>query len=735
MIVGEAEVLIRPNWASFNREMEGGSIAPLGKFEKDAETAGSSAGSRMSRGFGTGTKGISTALSGLGLPLGTFGGHLDKTAASMARVEKGGHGMTQSLAGIGGNVLMGATAAVGAFGAASVAVAVKGEQVTTSIANSAHVSINAAKEISQNFTGTMGHLVYSGQELGKSYSLVAGVLGNLAGHALKGGEALKYMTASSDLAEASQINLESATQDLSKVMQAYHAQISESSKDADMLYNTSRLTGIGVDQLATVLGRVKGKLGDLAPSLAESTGLVAALAHNGIMGRQSMTALSGSFTTLVGGGKKTDEMAKALGVTIFDSTGKFVGMRSIVDQLQPKLAGLSQQQQLEATKALFGASANKQMLDIVLKGPAAFDKSTQAVTRSNAAHDAARKQAETFSDQIKILKATVIDLAEKFGNFLIPKLVWLGKAIADSIVWLEKHKWAAIALATTITTVLGAAIAAFVVTKAVAFGQSMSNMIANMGKLVSGIQAGAAKIIGYFTAESGASEAAAAKIATSTGAVDASFAGTATAATNASSTVGTAVGGEAAAVVAADGKIVDANAAAAASFKALGLGAVKYLGKIVIAFAAAEAGAHAFGKVLSEITGEHQPESVGEIISEWFGEGSGHGSGKEGEAFAKAHGNFGKDKIAQEQSHTGGGIMAFFEAKGLTPAQAAGIVGNIQQESSFNPKAVGSEGARGLAQGLGSRAETGTITQQLEQIWRELSSNGLSALKSESDSW
>lgn len=61
-------------------------------------------------------------------------------------------------------------------------------------------------------------------------------------------------------------------------------------------------------------------------------------------------------------------------------------------------------------------------------------------------------------------------------------------------------------------------------------------------------------------------------------------------------------------------------------------------------------------------------------------------------------------------------IREFFEGKGLSNAQAAGIVGNFSQESALNPNAPGG----GLDQGQGSRAHGGPLLSQLEAIWAEL---------------
>ena len=75
--------------------------------------------------------------------------------------------------------------------------------------------------------------------------------------------------------------------------------------------------------------------------------------------------------------------------------------------------------------------------------------------------------------------------------------------------------------------------------------------------------------------------------------------------------------------------------------------------------------------------------------------------------------------------------LNFFRNKGLSDAQARGIVGNLMQESRGNHTIVNkSSGAFGLAQWLGSRKQrliqkygmNPTASQQLEFIWEELNS-------------
>ena len=146
-----------------------------------------------------------------------------------------------------------------------------------------------------------------------------------------------------------------------------------------------------------------------------------------------------------------------------------------------------------------------------------------------------------------------------------------------------------------------------------------------------------------------------------------------------------------------DATLVTANGAVGASFTGM-------LGPIALATAAlygiVKAEEAVIGGKLSELLGGNQP-----------GE-----KGREGEVFAKKHGNYGTAPLpgnSVEQQ-----IVKFFEGKGFTPIAAAGIAGNVAQESSFNPKERGGglfqdEVSRGAGQGASTRA-------QLEAAYNEL---------------
>jgi len=83
--------------------------------------------------------------------------------------------------------------------------------------------------------------------------------------------------------------------------------------------------------------------------------------------------------------------------------------------------------------------------------------------------------------------------------------------------------------------------------------------------------------------------------------------------------------------------------------------------------------------------------------------------------------------MARPASDNTAQVWKFLRGKGLTPAQAAGVIGVMQQESGqgLNPAAVNpSSGATGIAQWLGGRknaaVESKQLGPQLRHLWSEL---------------
>ena len=581
MIVGSAEVVVSANTKPFVAELEGQTRTALAEVEREGKLAGERTGAAMASGVKSGSAAMAAETRAAGAAAGS---------GLASKLEEGSARSQAALVGVGAT----GKKVMGGLGLAILGAAAEGvhlaESIQTSeaaIASATGTSIAAAKKIGDALLGTAGKSEFSGAKQAEAYAQVAKQLALTQGRVLSAAQAERFMATSGELAVATNTDLTSATGALAQVMQGYHLQVGQAAHASDVLYSTSKALAIPVTSLAAVLTRLHGRLGDLAPSLTDTAALMTSFAQHGITGSRGAMIVNTALQTLIGGSKKTDAALKALGVSLFDSSGHFVGMRKVIEQLGPKLAGLNQQQRLLAAQMLFGKGAAQAMLGVIASGPSAYDKATAAVNRHGAAQSAAEKQAATLHGQIHTLTATVSDIATVIGLKVIPVVTHMAQAFLGATKYVMEHKAAAVALAAVIGGPLALAIGAFTVNKMAKMVTSvkdagrelhaMATVAENVAKRVAasfGLQSSAAatnteKVAAAQAGERAAVTTTATTVQAENTATSRSFTlvGTSTAAT--ATVVEGKVAAEAGAVAAADTAMAAENTAAAASFTSM----------------------------------------------------------------------------------------------------------------------------------------------------------------------
>ena len=464
-----------------------GSTAQLEASLERAGLVAKGSGDAIGNAFTSGTSkagGAITKLSqqaaALGVPfagsLGTIGKHLDDATSKTNRLHT-------AMSEAGKVTLLAGGAGLAAVGVEAVKLGVAFETAGAKIQGSTGQSAASIKKLTDAFAGTAGKFEVSGQEMESAYAGVAGQLKLTEGHALGAGEALKFESSAAELSTAAHENLATTTGALASVMQTFHLSVNQASGASDELFNISRGLGVPVAGVATAIDKLHGRLGALAPSLKDTGALMLDVGEHGIQGTRGVMVVNTAMQTLVGGSKNTTGALQALGVNIFNQQGHFIGLQGVIAQLQPKLAGLSQQEEFFALKSLFGASAAQVMGQVIAQGVPGFQKATDAATKLGTAHAAAKAQGETLTGEMHTLEASVNTLGGKFGLILVPEVKLAGQALSDGIGWLGRHKVACEALAEVITTVLGAAVAVFAYDKAVAFIGGLQRMTTGLLKL------------------------------------------------------------------------------------------------------------------------------------------------------------------------------------------------------------------------------------------------------------
>lgn len=329
---------------------------------------------------------------------------------------------------------------------------------TASLSGNANITIAKAKDIGNAFISMSGRTEFSAQSMMSAFAPIAGQLSTITGRAYTTGQSLNFMTTATDLAEASQQDLTSTTASLSGVMQVYGFQANQARSVSNTLFNASRLTNVSFSQLGTVVSRLHSRLGQVIPSLHDTSSLLLDLAEHGAKGSRGTMVVVGAMNTLLGGGKTVDSMLNVLGLnwnTFIGPNGKFLGMKHAIEVLQPKLAELPQNLQLIAEKTLFGAGASQLMGKVVLAGAGAYDKASKSIGQQNTMMSAAQKQQKSVEGSIHVIDAAFHNLMLTIGNFLLPKLVGFTR-------WILQNKPVLIGLATAIGVVVVGAIAVYI---------------------------------------------------------------------------------------------------------------------------------------------------------------------------------------------------------------------------------------------------------------------------------
>lgn len=383
----------------------------------------------------------------------------------------------------------------------------------------------------------------SGQELEGAYASVSKQIEITQGHAIKAGEAYKFMTSASNLQAASGEKLKNVTNDLASVMQVYKIKMGDAAETSNKMFNASRLVNTSVDSMTSLVTKLHARLGDIGGGLNQVLGLMSEAASFGLTGGRGVLIFNQALERMTSSSKPVTETLEHLNVHLHNSKDEFVGMPSVVEQLHRAYEKLTPAQREFATQQLFGKGATGEFTEIIRNGKGGLEQFTQAALKHGEVERAAAKSNETLSGQLKILWSTVETAGGALGHTLVPQVKAFVSAIKDAGGFVEKHNGLLKALATTITLVVGGAISIFVYDKAVAFGKGVERMGAGLAGLLgqsrvtaAGIEADAAATSGAIEAEAtsssaamggmaAADEAAAASIKATNAGIGASFTG------------------------------------------------------------------------------------------------------------------------------------------------------------------------------------------------------------------
>jgi TP901 family phage tail tape measure protein len=235
------------------------------------------------------------------------------------------------------------------------------------------------------------------------------------------------------LAAAAQIDGATAAEVQANALNQFGLAAKDAGMVADVLANTANAAAGGVTDIATSLkyvGPVARSLGIDVKDTASSIGL---LANQGLKGDTAGTALRGMLASLAKPSKQAQKGVDALGLSVFDSQGKFVGMRAVIESLSKAQKEMTQEQFAVNSVLAFGREPLAAITALASEGTKGFDGMSKAVGRQGGAAEVAQSQMKGLGGAMDKLESQLEDVALSIYQTVTPALTAAANGIAGGL--------------------------------------------------------------------------------------------------------------------------------------------------------------------------------------------------------------------------------------------------------------------------------------------------------------
>ncbi len=239
------------------------------------------------------------------------------------------------------------------------------------------------------------------------------------------------------LAAAGGLELGRAAAFVSKGLNTFGLDARDAGAVAAALAGGANASAASVEDMGAALSQVGPGARNAGLSIQETTGILAAFSNSGIEGSDAGTSLKTMLTRLVPTTAASATAMRQLGLDFTDATGAFLPMRDVAQQLQDRLAGLSEEERTRALATIFGSDATRAATVLMNEGAAGLDKYTKATSNQSAATRLAKSSMEGQSGAFEQFRGSVDTLLTTVGTQLVPlttKAALFGTTLVNGVV-------------------------------------------------------------------------------------------------------------------------------------------------------------------------------------------------------------------------------------------------------------------------------------------------------------
>lgn len=260
-----------------------------------------------------------------------------------------------------------------------------------------------------------------------SASQAADAMGYLA---MAGNDVDKIVAAMPDtlkLAAAANLDMGTSADIVTNIMAGFGMEAGQLKGAVDILSKAFTSSNTDLRQLGEAMKYAGPVASSVGMSLEETAAAAGLMGNAGIQASMAGTSLRGAITRLISPTKEAEKIMQRLGLTVLDSSGKFVGITEIVRQLEKSGADTAD------VMDLFGQRAGPAMQVLIEQGSDALDSFTHSLENAGGTADRiASVQMRGMHGAIEEAKGAMETAAITMTGSLAPALTTIANGVQSA---------------------------------------------------------------------------------------------------------------------------------------------------------------------------------------------------------------------------------------------------------------------------------------------------------------
>ncbi|DAZ90155.1 phage tail tape measure protein [Mycobacteroides abscessus] len=301
-------------------------------------------------------------------------------------------------------------------------------------------NLNTLKGASNASAAEMAQISARARELGRDVNLTGTSAQDAAAamtELVKGGldvrQAMDAARGTLQLATAAQVEAATAAEIQARTLNTFGLGAESAAMVADALSNAANAASGEITDVAYAVQAGGAVASNFGLSVEDTVTALALFAKNGIIGSDAGTMLKASLLAITDSSNPAQGAIEELGLTLYDQQGRFVGIRSMMDQLNQAAKRMTPEMYQAATNTLFGSDAARIAGIAARTTGADFDEMSKAVTNQGGAARLAAAQTEGLPGVFERLSNTLDEAKLQVSDLVDGPLMQVGNWVNTTL--------------------------------------------------------------------------------------------------------------------------------------------------------------------------------------------------------------------------------------------------------------------------------------------------------------